>query len=114
MVHLVYIYNNAPHETLSHYAGQPTTPNQADNDLQLQQYITFNIKKENYLIAQNPNFNLPIGSYVRVYNEQNPLAKRRSDTEPGTHRIIGKQGAFYIVEDEHGRPELKTRVKLSY
>ncbi len=51
MQQLVYIYNNAPHETLTHYAGQPTTPNQADSDPELQQYITLNIKKENYLIA---------------------------------------------------------------
>ena len=36
------------------------------------------------------------------------------DTEPGTHRIIGKQGTFYIVEDEHGSTEHKTRIKLSY
>ena len=114
MQQLVYIYNNTPHETLTHYAGQPTTPNQADSDPELQQYITFNIRKENYLIAQNPNFNLPIGSYVRVYNEQNPMTKRRSDTEPGTHRIIGKEGAFYVVEDEHGNTEHKTRIKLSY
>ncbi len=42
------------------------------------------------------------------------MAKRRSDTEPGTHRIIGKQGAFYVVEDEHGNTEHKTRIKLSY
>ena len=100
MRHLVYIYNNAPHETLSHYAGQPTTPNQADSDPQLQQYITLNIKKENWLIAQKPNFNLPIGSYVRVYNEQNPLAKRRSDTEPGTHRCSLEARVRLSIEND--------------
>ena len=52
-----------------------------------------------------------LGSYL---SNGNPLAKRRSDTEPGTHRIIGKQGAFYKIIDEHGNIEHKTRVKLSY
>ena len=61
-----------PHETFTHYVGQPTAPNQADSDPELQNYIIVNIKKQNYLIAQNQSFDLPICANIRINNEQNP------------------------------------------
>lgn len=107
------IYNDAPHSTLSKYAGQPVSPNDVDNDPQLEAFITRKIRQENYNISSQLGFNLVNGQEVSVFNERNNMAKRRSQIEPGTFRIKQRIGNIYEIIDENGNTQLKTRAKIN-
>lgn len=66
-------YNNAPHNTLSHYAGFPVSPTMVQNDASLEEYIIREIMKENYNITRTSL--LSIGDKVKVYNLPDPMIK---------------------------------------
>ena len=76
MKQIVYLYNNSPHSTLSKYAGQLVTPENVDNDPELEDFIIRKIKQENYSIMNNLGFNLSKGAKVDVYNVDSSMAKR--------------------------------------
>ena len=113
MRYIEFLYNNAPHETLTKYAGQPTSPNDVNNDPELEEFIVRRINQENYNIANSLGFELPNNQKVIVYNERNPFVKRRSQIEPGNYKIIGRKENQYIIEDEFGNQEIKSRVKIN-
>ena len=48
MKKIVDLYNNAPHKTLSKYAGFAVTPTMVQNDEKLESYIVRKIMQHNY------------------------------------------------------------------
>ena len=110
MKSIVEQYNNAPHNTLSHYAGFPVTPLMVQNDRRLEEYITREIMKENYNI--NRSSMLRIGDKVKVYNVKDPMIKRRTMIVPGEHRITGYKNGYYKVRDSNGKTQKVPRFRL--
>ena len=104
-------YNNAPHSTLSKWIGFDVSPLMVQNDKNKEEYIVMKINKANSLTVLSTDFDLPIGSNVKVYNEKNVLGKRRQIYKQG--KIIGKQGLLYKVKTNLGE-EMVPRYKLSY
>lgn len=98
MEDLVFQYNHAPHQTLSKYAGYPVSPQQVQNDHELENYIVRRIRQENYNIKNSPGFKIEEGMNVKVYNETDKMLKRRSIIQPGEHKIIGFENGFYLVK----------------
>ena len=104
-------YNNAPHSTLSKWIGFDVSPLMVQNDKNKEEYIVMKIYKANLLTVLSADFDLPIGTNVKAYNEKNMLGKRRQIYKQG--KIIGKEGLLYKVKTNLGE-EVIPRYKLSY
>ena len=98
MEELVFQYNHAPHTSLSKYAGFPVSPQQAQNDHELEGYIVRRICQENYNIKNSPGFILQNETKVKVYNQTDGMMKRRSKIQPGVHTIKGFHKGLFEVE----------------
>ena len=98
---LVSQYNNAPHSTLSKYAGFPVSPAQAHSDIELEDLIVRRIAQENYMIRARPNFYIPNGTKVKVYNEKDTMNKRRSIVQPGDNEVIAFTEGLYVVKNNY-------------
>ena len=114
MHQLVYLYNNSPHSTLSKYAGQLVSPNDVDNDPELEDFITRRIKQENYTIMNSPGFDLSKGSNVDIYNVDSSMAKRRTLKQTGKYKVTGRKGVlFEVTDDKTGEKQIVPRYKLA-
>ena len=98
MNEIVYQYNNAPHKTLSKYAGYSVSPQQVQDDPELEKFIVRKIIQENYNIQHSNDFQLKEGTNVKVYNETNSMMKRRSVIQPGVFTVKGFNKGLYDVE----------------
>ena len=114
MKQLVYLYNNSPHSTLSKYAGQLVSPNDVDNDPELEDFITRRIKQENYTIMNSPGFDLSKGANVDIYNVDSSMAKRRTLKQTGKYKVTGRKGVmFEVTDDKTGEKQIVPRYKLA-
>ena len=112
MNELVRQYNNAPHKTLSKYAGKSVSPKQVNDDKELESYIVMNICKENYNIMMSDGFYLNKGMSVKLYNEKDGMMKRRTNVQPGKYKVIGFANGLYRVVDEKNNIQSIPRFKL--
>ena len=114
MNQLVYLYNNSPHSTLSKYAGQSVSPEEVDNDPELEDFIARRIKQENYTIMNSSGFNLLKGANVEVYNVDSSMAKRRTIKQKGEFKVSGRKGVmFEIINDKTGEKQIVPRYKIA-
>ena len=98
MEELVFQYNNAPHQTLSKYAGNPVSPQMVQNNPELEEFIARKIMQENYNTHNKPGFRIEKGTNVKIYNETDKILKRRSIIQPGEHKIVGIENGMYLVK----------------
>ena len=98
MNEIVNQYNNAPHRGLSKWAGFSVTPKMVNDDPELENYIVRRILQANWEIKNNASFNINDGVNVKVYNEKDPMMKRRSIIQPGSFKVIGKENGLFKVE----------------
>ena len=110
MDYIVNLYNSAPHQTLSKYAGMTVSPNDVDKYDELERFVIRRIHQENYKTMTKPGFNIPTGTKVLAYNERNAMAKRRSDVEPKIYSVKRQVGPLFELE---GTNELKSRYQLT-
>lgn len=113
MNELVRQYNNAPHKTLSKYAGKSVSPKMVQEDKELESYIVMNICKENYNIMMSDGFYLNKGMSVKLYNEKDGMMKRRTNVQPGKYKVIGFANGLYRVVDEKNNIQSIPRFKLA-
>ena len=113
MVALVGMYNDASHSTLSKYAGFPVSPNMADNDPTLEAFIVRRIHQDNLNTMSQIGYDLPVGFPVKVYNERSTMAKRRSELEPGNWRVVSRSGPLFVIENEQGQKQIKSRYQIT-
>ena len=99
---IVHIYNNAPHATLSKYAGQLVSPNEVNENPDLELFIVRKIHQENFNISSKLGYDIRPGEEVIIYNERNNMAKRRSQIQPGTWFINERIGNKFSIKDEFG------------
>ena len=114
MKEIVNQYNNAPHKTLSLYAGVSVSPQMVQNDIKLETFIVKRIVEENYKIMNSDGFKLEKGSQVKLYNEKDSLMKRRSTVQPGRHTIKGFKNGLYEVKDDKNKTQMIPRYKIAY
>ena len=97
MQDLVDMYNKAPHEGISRFAGNSISPEDAQSDPELEKFIIRRILQSNYNIQNQDGFDIGLDETVRVYNGKDPLTKRRSVIQPGEWVVQGFQDGTYIV-----------------
>ena len=102
-------YNNAPHTTLSKYIGFDVSPLMVQQDKNKEEYIVMKINKENIQTRMRYDFDIPVGSTVKVYNEKDVLGKRRVIAREG--EVVGRKGVMYEVKTNLGI-ETMPRYKL--
>ena len=112
MNELVRQYNNAPHKTLSKYAGKSVSPKQVNDDKELESYIVMQICKANYNIMMSNGFYLHQGTPIKLYNEKDSLMKRRSNVQPGKYKVIGFTNGLFKVVDQKNNTQLIPRWKI--
>ena len=113
MDEIVNQYNNAPHQTLSKYAGFKVSPKMVQEDPDLEEFIVKRISQENFKIMSQPGFHLEPNTSVKLYNEHDSLMKRRSIIQPGNHQIVGFKNGLYEVKDDKNRTQLIPRYKVT-
>lgn len=113
MKELVNQYNNVPHATLSKYVGFDVTPQMVQDDEEIENYIIRQIMKENEKVTSRAGFKLENGTPVKLYNEKDSMAKRRSIIQPGKYHIVDYHGGYYEVEDENKNRQFIPRFKLA-
>ena len=114
MKELVYQYNNAPHQTLSKYAGFPVSPKMTQDDKELEEFIVRRIMQENYNIQNRNGFNIKEGTNVKVYNETDKMLKRRSIIQPGEYQVIDFNNGLYKVRSSNGKIQFLPRWRLAH
>ena len=114
MKELVNQYNNAPHKTLSKYAGMEVTPKMVQDDKELEEFIVRRICQQNYEIMHRPGFKLDEGTSVKVYNEKDSMMKRRSIIQPGRFTVKGFKNGLYQVADANNKIQLIPRYKIDF
>ena len=108
-------YNNAPHRTLSQYIGFDVSPLMVQQDKNKEEYIVMKINKENIQTRMRNDFNIPVGSNVKVYNEKDVMGKRRVIAREG--EIVGRNGVMYKVKTNLGieiMPRYKIQTLIKY
>jgi hypothetical protein len=50
-------------------------------------------------VRERDDYNIHIGSAVKVYNESDPKIKRRSIVHPQNFEVVGYNGVFYFIKE---------------
>lgn len=94
---LLELYNNAPHKTLSYYAGRETTPKEVQLKPELEKWIIRRVCQENFNIKKRDGFHINVNDPVKVYNEKDLLQKRRTLIQPGLYYVAGFEDGYYVI-----------------
>lgn len=114
MNEIVRQYNNAPHKTLSKYAGYPVSPKMAQDDPQLEELIVRRICQENYNIMSRKGFSIPKGTKVKVYNETDKMLKRRTVIQPGEFTVDDFNRGLYKVISKNNTVQWLPRFRIAH
>jgi hypothetical protein len=88
-------YNNSPHTLFSKIMKKPTSPNDvySDEDKEIFIFIFDTITKQNEAIDNIQDYELPVGTIVKLYwSKSKILDKRRSLVYPDFYTVVGKVG----------------------
>jgi hypothetical protein len=86
-------YNNSPHTLFSKIMKKPTSPNDVYSDEDKEIFIFDTITKQNEAIDNIQDYELPIGTIVKLYwSKTKTLDKRRSLVYPDFYTVVGKVG----------------------
>ena len=96
-------YNSSPHSTLSKYIGRPVTPNEVDENPELERKVCSEIMRENFIARANPEYKPT--PYVRVYNTAHSFDKVKPRFLPGHWKVVGTEDG--LVKIKQGESEMK-------
>ena len=113
MEELVEQYNNAPHITLSMYAGNLVSPKDMMLNQNLYNFICRRISQSNYNIKNQPDFNIEPGTEVKVYNNKDVLKKRRTIIQPGRYFVEGFSNGLYIIRSDKNTLQRLPRYRIT-
>jgi hypothetical protein len=103
-------YNNSPHKTLSKIFHKSVSPNEMTPEME--NIMCDELQEENYNTLTNPNFSMKVGTPVLVYNDPDPMNKRRSVVRDGKYNIIGQKVGLVEIQGNDGKKTLIPRWKI--
>ena len=92
---LINEYNSSPHSTLSKHLGRPVSPNEVDQNPELERKICSSISRENFIIRCRPEYALD--NYVRVYNAETSFDKVKPKFLPGYWEVVEREDGLVKV-----------------
>ena len=94
------VYNNMYHSSLSKILGKKITPNEVNDNPELeQQIINYCIDYNKQLKVLHPEIELKIGQICKVYQPFDKFKKRRRLLKKDYYKIINKTGNIYTVQN---------------
>ena len=100
MEKLINEYNNSPHGTLSKILKKPTTPNEVDSNVELENKIVKRLMAENFCVRNENDYKF-LPRYVRVYNEAHSFDKVKNKLLPGHWEVVGfKNGMVELKQND--------------
>ena len=111
---ILYVYNNSNHIGLSKIIGFDVTPEQVNNDPDLETEYIKRVRQMNFNVQSQSTFTIPEGSIVHIYNDKNPLAKRRALLSPIPYEVIGRENGLVVLRDGEGNVIKRPRFKIKY
>ena len=89
-------YNNSPHTTFYKIFKNDITPNDMDNNTQLENKLCYQLTKQNFVIRNSKGYN--ISCPVRILNEASLFDKLKHKLLPGIFQIVGKDNNLFICK----------------
>ena len=104
IAHLLEVYNNTPHETLTKTMGFDVTPAQAFNNKRLQDEIVRRWMQENQSKVEHKAFtDVKVGTIVFIPTPRQAFAKTRSSVIRIPYRVVERRGVgAYVIEPVAG------------
>ena len=96
---LIMEYNRSPHVTLSNLLGYDVSPNDVDENLDLETEIVMRIRAQNFAVTNSPEYEL--NKYVRVYNQANAMDKVKPKLLPGKWEVIEQVNGLFKLRQNN-------------
>ena len=94
------VYNNMYHTSLSKRLNKKITPNEVNNNPELeQQIINYCIDYNKQLKVLHPEIELQVGQICKVYQPFDKFKKRRRLLKKDYYKIVNKTGNIYTVQN---------------
>ena len=94
------VYNNMYHSSLSKILGKKITPNEVNDNPELeQQIINYCIDYNKQLKVLHPEIELQVGQICKVYQPFDKFKKRRRLLKKDYYKIVNKTGNIYTVQN---------------
>ena len=94
------VYNNMYHSSLSKMLGKKITPNEVNDNPELeQQIINYCIDYNKQLKVLHPEIELQVGQICKVYQPFDKFKKRRRLLKKDYYKIVNKTGNIYTVQN---------------
>ena len=101
------IYNNMYHSTLSKILGKKITPNEVNDNPELeQQIINYCIDYNKQLKVLHPEIELQVGQICKVYQPFDKFKKRRRLLKKDYYKIVNKTGNIYTVQNTRNNKKI--------
>jgi hypothetical protein len=97
MKYVISEYNRSPHKTLSQIFHKSTCPNDVDEFME--KVIIDQAVQHNQEVMNSEDYELPIGTPVKVYKDANVFDKVKAKTYRGDWEVIAHKGVNYTVID---------------
>lgn len=97
LYYLIYEYNNSIHTTLSKILKRKVTPNDVDNDVNLENELVKRIRVMNFFVENSDDYAIKDNAKVRVYNDADFMDKVKPKLLPGTWEFVERDGGLYSV-----------------
>ena len=99
------------HHIQRKWIGFDVSPLKVQHDRNMEEYIVMKINKANIVTRMMYDFDIPVSTTVKIYNEKDVMGKRRTVARRGV--IIDKQGVLFKARTNMG-DELIPRFKITY
>ena len=97
---VINVYNNMYHSSLSKILGKKITPNEVNDNPELeQQIINYCIDYNKQLKVLHPEIELQVGQICKVYQPFDKFKKRRRLLKKDYYKIVNKTGNIYTVQN---------------
>ena len=94
------VYNNMNHSSLSKMLNKKITPNEVNDNPELeQQIINYCIDYNKQLKVLHPEIELQVGQICKVYQPFDKFKKRRRLLKKDYYKIVNKTGNIYTVQN---------------
>ena len=96
---LIMEYNRSPHGTLSKLLGYDVSPNEVDDDIDLETEIVKRIRAQNFAVTTSPGYDA--SGYVRVYNHAHNMDKVKPKLLPGKWMVVERENGLFKLRQNN-------------